>query len=55
MLDMVTKTDQYIDKETSQDFLTDAKHVLPKRVPWHPSTAFQVVADNLVKHLHGEP
>lgn len=44
-----------IDKETSQDFLTDAKHVLPARTPWDPNAAFQVVSDNLVSHLPGEP
>jgi len=44
-----------ITKEASQDFLTDAKHVLPAHIPWDPNAAFQVVTDKLVKHLPGEP
>ncbi len=43
-----------IDKQASQDFLTDAKHVLPARMPWDPNVAFQVVSDRLVKRLPGE-
>ena len=44
-----------IDKETFQDFLTDARHVLQARMPWEPHAAFQVFSDKLVKHLPGEP
>ena len=42
-------------KESTQDFLTDAKHVLPAYMPWDPKAAFQAVADKLVKQLPGEP
>lgn len=43
------------DKESSKDFLMDARQVLPESAHWDPGEAFQVIYNNLVQQLAGEP
>lgn len=42
-------------KETLQDFLIDARRVLPRKTAWDVDKAFQLVRDNLVGQLLGDP
>ena len=43
------------EKIMSEDFLSDANHVLPARTPWDPKDAFRIISEKLIAQLMGNP